>query len=218
MHRRQICGTRILIITTIPNFISLPLPFLASFSRLFPIFMAFLHCWDPTKWYSCLVFQNRSTGCRGMRGSLEILKPKMANQVFRHSIPLFSNLVDFFRKLGPKQLELSQENGWGPILHISSHYLTAQLIDLSWTCMKSGQSARLYWLNFSQHVHFLSSSGCDMPSWLEKRQSCTERLLSGFRAVRFVSNIPIQIHWYMYPLNLPPKKAKTLLLGPNLTS
>ena len=31
--------------------------------------------------------------------------------LFRDSIPLFSNLVDFFRKMGPKQFELSQENG-----------------------------------------------------------------------------------------------------------
>ena len=35
---------------------------------------------------------------------------KMANQVYWHWIPLFSNLIFFFEKLGLKQLEISHKH------------------------------------------------------------------------------------------------------------
>ena len=46
--------------------------------------------------------------------SLKNSEAKMANQVFRHSIPLFSNLIVFFEKLDLKQLEISHKHSRDP--------------------------------------------------------------------------------------------------------
>ena len=70
------------IITVIRNSFSLRMAFSQLLSYFFPIFAPFLHFWDHSNWYSCIVFEYWPIDGWEMRKKFRISNWKMSNQVF----------------------------------------------------------------------------------------------------------------------------------------
>ena len=70
------------IITVIQNSFSLRMAFSQLLSYFFPIFAPFLHFWDHSNRYSCIVFEYWPIDGWEMRKKFRISNRKMSNQVF----------------------------------------------------------------------------------------------------------------------------------------